>query len=350
MSDKLHILKNLIIEINFDVTMSGETKLSSKDKNIDMKDKESFKQIVKIENISYKEPNEEEMKSYWEDFILGKKVKKSDEVNYTGSDESELERWRDEFLKAYLGRKGEDIIKRLKSKNLVDNYSNFNPSGKEKEDLLRKVILRLNTINNIENISDFQSKSDIALKDLNYNLVIIDNELTGRTKCFLNNNDMKKEDLQIDKNVLKFLVSKKLDIKKLNTIFQNPNFKKQTNIDIIIRLINHIFSKMYGKGVYSIYRIKDNEYEKENLKVFFIVDNESKNKKQHLVFLSDYIIAFKYDDFGMTVENVSVKRVEREAMARIMEFFVNKNPDKLKVKQESIQKIIRNRFIKYFIR
>jgi len=348
--EKLRIIRNVVLEINFDLTMGGEAKVTAQDKKTDVKDKETLKQIMKIENISYKEPNDDEMGSYWKDLVLGKKSSQSDEVNYTGSDESELERWRDEFLKAYLGRRGEDLIKRLRSKNIWDNYSNYHLIGKEKEELLKQIALRLSSIKDIENISDFQSKSDIALKDLKISLIIIDSELSGRTKCFLNNEDMKREKGVVDKDSSKFFVSKKIDKEKINKAFQHPKFKKQTNIEIILKLVKSILDKLYGENVYNPYRIKDNDFEKKNVKVFFITDVAEYRKKKHPVFLAGYIIKFVYDEFGMTVKDVSIESVDLKDMVRNVKTFVSKNSEKMGVEKESKNLIFRKRLIKYILR
>ena len=331
---KLNIINNVLLEINFNVTARGDQKLTSLKK--DDEEQEEIKQFIKIDRITYKEPDEEEMNKLWVDFIKGlvKDDKNESIANYDLGKAigKEIARWRKEFLTGYTGILGKIFLDKLDSKDLKDNISSINMDNDELQDFMRSIILRLQNIEDIENKMDFTSKANRSLRDMKVQLIIINDELSSRTKCFINNLDKSKEkeeeQYDISQNMSDIRLSNK-DVDRFNKVFEkNVKIKKETNINKKLKYMQIALDKIIGKKVNPYMLNINHELQKADVDVYFLLDVNASSQRKKPVFVPLYIIEVKYNSEDKLVAgDVNMKGVKAEDFEFIVNKFVQNNPE-----------------------
>lgn len=366
---KYRILPDVVLEINMNVLESGKSKVENPKDEEEFTKKDSFKQEVKIENISYKRPDHNEMIQYWEDFVRSRKELQrgnmdndSAKANYDFNKavNDEYRKMRREIVRAYFGVIGLAYLKSLESEHWNDNSSSLTLSDSEANDLVRKISMRLKDIDPLENIHDFYSKTNNALKDMDYYILPIENKLTRRTICFIHNLDKKreKEYSYKDFDFSNYKVKANLDLEDFNNYFSNKYFKGK-KLSVAKEKIKKYFNKKYGENKYSLYEVNIETIWKKDVDIFLIKDIPHTRKTKSGSFVEPFIIMIKYrksDDERfekLYIKSVKMRRISsyKELLFKTIkkDILVKSNKGK-DIKFESFENKVDNMLLEYFLR
>lgn len=366
---KMRVIPDAILEINMDILESGKSRLSKKDDDDNFDKKEAYKQEIKIENISYKRPNRAEMQKYWNVFVKTKKeledgfksgnLKNDEEVE--GVWKRIFQVWKKEFIRGFFGMPGMMILKKLETEDFSGNISAISLDDSEMNELVQKIATRLKSIKSVENILDFYSKSEKVLKDIDYNLLVIENKLTRRTLCFINNlSKSREEDYSYEKfDFSNYTVNRKINLNHFNKYFNNKFFKGK-KVGVVLDSVKKYFDKVYGENLYSLFKVNVETVWKDNIDVFFIRDNKHTLKSKSDSFVNMYVVMVKYRKTenkkfkNLYVDSILLKKVStfKDLLFRTIKGDGNfKNSDNSEeIKSEKFEKNIEYKLIEYFLR